>query len=520
MNNQLAMIVRAGRQAIGARDWGRVQACGLEISRQAPTNPEGPFLLGFANKAAGHFQQAADCFSQALTLDDRRYDAAIELAFQYILLNRPAEAKVLLDEHRDRLGNSPMYLNLAGEAYSRMNLNEAAWPLFKKACRLQPNVEMFSVNKASCAVYLGKIDLAKKVYKELLKRNPINRRYHYELSKLERAKNDRHVNEMLDVLRKVGDEPAKNIYLYYALGKELEDLERWTEAFDYYEKAGAAVKTVSDHDVASDVAVIDRIIEVCSRDWLERDPGTEKTSRTPIFIVGLPRTGTTLSERIISSHSMVESIGETQLLQMALRRESGIATKVDMSPEIVTAAAHASPKSIAQAYVDLLSFRLGDAPFFIEKLPENVLYLGFIAKSWPDARIIHMRRHPMDACFAVYKQSYFRFAYSLDDLAEYFLAYDRLSRHWRDTLGERMIEVEYETLVSGPDRETRRMLDLLGLPFEEACLEFDRNAAPIATASSVQVREKMHSRSVGKWKRFERQLQPLRDRLEQGGVAI
>ena len=520
LNNQLELIARAGRQASVARDWGRVHACGLEICRQAPADPEGPFLLGLAGKAAGHFQQAADYFLQALTQNDQRYDAAIELAFQYVLLNRHAEAKTLLDGYRDRLDNSPMYLNLAGEAYSRMNQHEDAWSMYESASRLQPQVEIFKANMATCAVYLGRIDTAKSIYRKLLKRNPLHRRNHYELAKLERAKNDRHVKQMLKVLRKTDDEPAKNIYLYYALGKELEDLERWREAFGYYKKAGDAVKTVSDHDVASDVAVIDKVIEVCSRDWLVTDPATEKTSKTPIFVVGLPRTGTTLADRVISSHSQVESAGETQLLQMVLRRKSGVAVKADMTPEIVAAAASVSPAWIARNYVDAISYGLADTPFFIEKLPENVLYLGFIAKSWPDARIIHMRRHPMDACFATFKQSYFRFAYSLDDLAEYYLAYDRLSRHWRDTLGERIIEVEYENLVSEPERETRRMLDLLGLPFEEACLEFDRNVAPIATASSVQVREKMHRRSVGRWKKFESQLQPLRDRLEQGGVTI
>ncbi|MBT8109075.1 MAG: sulfotransferase, partial [Gammaproteobacteria bacterium] len=347
-----------------------------------------------------------------------------------------------------------------------------------------------------------------------------HRRNHYELSKLERAKNDEHVKQMLEVLRKTDDEPSKNIYLYYALGKELEDLERWSEAFDYYKQAGDAVKTVSDHDVATDVAIMDKIIEVCTRDWLVDAPSTRGTASTPIFIVGLPRTGTTLTDRVISGHSRVESGGETQLLQMVLRHQSGVDSKVDMSPEIVEAAARAEPGSIASAYVKAMSHRLGDKPFFVEKLPENVLYLGFIARSWPDARIIHMRRHPMDACFALYKQSYFRFAYSLDDLADYYLAYDRLSRHWREMLGDRMIEVEYENLVSDPERETRRMLNSLGLRFEEACLEFDRNVAPIATASSVQVREKMHRRSVGKWRNFEGQLQPLRDRLERGGVAI
>lgn len=126
----------------------------------------------------------------------------------------------------------------------------------------------------------------------------------------------------------------------------------------------------------------------------------------------------------------------------------------------------------------------------------------------------------MDACFAVFKQSFFRFAYSLDDLAEYYLAYDRLSRHWREMLGARLLELNYEDLVADQESQTRQLLQNLGLDFEEDCLHFERNAAPVATASSVQVREKVHTRSVEKWKKFEKQLRPLRERLEQGGATI
>lgn len=126
----------------------------------------------------------------------------------------------------------------------------------------------------------------------------------------------------------------------------------------------------------------------------------------------------------------------------------------------------------------------------------------------------------MDACFAAYKQSFFRFAYSLDDVARYYLAYDRLSRHWRETLGSRMVELRYEDLVADQEAQTRRLLDTLGFEFEDACLQFEQNATPVATASSVQVREKLHTRSVGRWKKFERQLQPLREQLEQGGVVV
>jgi len=247
------------------------------------------------------------------------------------------------------------------------------------------------------------------------------------------------------------------------------------------------------------------------------------SGKTPIFIVGLPRTGTTLTERIVSSHSQVESVGETMFLQMVLRRESGVQSIENMNPAMIEAIAQKDMQLIAKAYVDELSYRLGDEPMFIDKLPFNFLFLGMIARAWPEARIIHLGRNPMDSCFSMYKQVFtwaYKFSYSLEWLGQYYMAYDRMRNHWRKLLGDRMIEVEYESLVTDPEGQTRILLDKLGLEFEQACLNFDKNRAPSATASSVQVREKAHSRSVNKWTQFSRQLQPLREHLESAGIRI
>ncbi len=492
----------------------------MEIARQMPDNPDAPFLMGLAQKAARRPDAAAKYFAKALSLDADRYDAAVELASQGVLLNNHSKARDLLDQYRELLQTNPYYLDLAGQVYFAMSLYEEAWPLYEQAVRLQPRNETFQEHMASCAVYLGRIDTAKKIYIKLLKRHPRHQRSHYELANLGRVRNDRHIRQMLKVLKKSQSNPASNIYLYYALGKEYEDLGRWGDAFRYYSEAGSAVKTVANYDVADDVRLMDKIIEICSAEWLQDSPATKKTSKTPVFIVGLPRTGTTLTDRILSSHSQVQSVGESQLLQMVLRDGARAGNQVGITPAQIEIASHRDAGSIAEAYVDAVAHKLGDEPYFIEKLPENVLYLGFIAKSWPNARIVHLQRHPMDACFAAYKQSFFRFAYSLDDVARYYLAYDRLSRHWRETLGSRMVELRYEDLVADQEAQTRRLLDTLGFEFEDACLQFEQNATPVATASSVQVREKLHTRSVGRWKKFERQLQPLREQLEQGGVVV
>jgi tetratricopeptide (TPR) repeat protein len=519
----LQQLSAAARRAVQAKDWATVQACAAEILRHDARSAEGHFLAGLAEKAAGRSLRAAAAFSRALEQDHGRYDAAIELADEYGRSFRHGDARSLLEQYESLLGNSPRYLNLAGLTWSMLGMHERAWPLHHRANELQPGVPLFEANLAACSVYLGKIEEARALYLKLLERNPNHQRNHYHLARLARARDSAHVEQMKSVLAATRLPPEKNIFLYYALGKELEDLEQWDEAFHYYELAGNAATRVSRYEVAEDIALIDRVIEVCGAEWLAAGPArvpTEVTGKTPVFIVGLPRTGTTLTERILSSHSQVESLGETLFLQMVLRQVSGLLGVEGMTPAIITVAAQQDIGRIADGYLNAVRYRLGTPPFFIEKYPENILYLGFAAKAYPDARLVHLRRHPMDACFAMYKQSFFRYAYTLQNVGRYYAAYDRLARHWRAVLGERLVEVDYETLVGDPEVQTRQLLERLGLEFEPACLEFDRNQAASATASSVQVREKIHTRSVERWRNFERHLQPLRTVLEAAGIEV
>jgi tetratricopeptide (TPR) repeat protein len=522
----LARLSDAGRRAVRARDWARVAVCAREILRRDERSAEGHYLAGLVEKAAQRPVKATEAFARALALDASRYDAAIELADQHSIGRRNGDAAVLLARYVDRLHDSPRYLDMAATVYAQIGMAEKALPLYRRANELQPGMPLFQANLASCCVYLGEIAEAKATYQALLARAPTHQRNHYYLARLERARDDSHVRQMQEVLRTTGLPSDRNVFLYYAIGKELEDLERWEEAFRYYQMAGDAVASVARYNVSADVDLIDRIIEVCDARWLADDPGRTPAAdngKTPIFIVGLPRTGTTLTERILASHSQVASLGETQFLQMTLRRVSGVKSTDDMNPAMIEAAARQDIRSIADGYMGAVAYRLADERLFIDKLPFNFLYLAFIAKAWPDAGLVYLRRHPLDSCFAMYKQVFtwaYKFSYTLEGLARYYIAHDRLLRHWRQLLGERLIEVEYESLVTDQESQTRRLLARLGVEFEPACLEFESNASASATASSVQVREKIHSRSVNRWKHFEAQLQPLVSRLKNAGIAV
>jgi len=526
MNEDQSVFSVMARQAVQKRDWPAVSNCARELLKQNTDSPEGHFLTGLVEKAAERPARASAAFATALDSDAGRYDAAIELANQHCIARRNSEAAALLARYEGMLDNSPMYLDMAGTVYSDIGMPELAWPLYRRANELQPGVDLFQANLASCGVFLGKIDEAKEIYRQLLKKHPAHQRNHYYLSRLEKAGDETHVRQMVEMLHSLNLPPDQNVFLYYAIGKELEDLERWDEAFRYFKMAGDAVASVANYDVDADVQIIDKLIETCSADWLSRGTHSVSTGameRTPLFIVGLPRTGTTLTERIVASHSQVRSVGETQFLQMVLRRESGVKSVEKMTTDMIEAVAAKDMSLIAGGYMDAVNYKLGHEPIFIDKLPFNFLYLGFIAKAFPDAKIIHLKRNAMDACFAMYKQVFtwaYKFSYTLKGLCKYYVAYDRLRNHWSEVFADRLIEVEYESLVADQELQTRRLLDRLGLEFEESCLRFDENKAAATTASSVQVRQKVHTGSVNKWKRFEKQLEPLRRCLENAGISI
>jgi tetratricopeptide (TPR) repeat protein len=403
-----------------------------------------------------------------------------------------------------------------GNLYVHLNLHVDAERCYARAAALAPDDPQALYNWATCLTALGQLEKAEQLLDWVIALAPGDHDAYYNRSTLRRQTAERnHVDELSHAWSTAS--PTGRIALGYALAKELEDLRRYPESFATLKAAADARRRVLNYRVENDVATMAQIARAFSADYCRVSSRAGSETR-PIFIVGLPRSGTTLVDRILSSHSQVQSRGESSDLAAILMRLAG---PVANKKALVQRATELDATEVGRSYCARLP-RTG-TPWVIDKTPMNFLYLGLIAVAMPQARIIHVQRHPLDVCYAMYKTLFrmaYPFSYDLADLARYYLAYADLMQHWRDVLGARLIEIDYEALVADQEHTTRGLLYDCALPWEESCLKFHQNESPTLTASAAQVRKPLYNSSVGLWRHYKRELQPLAERLHVSGVVV
>ncbi len=331
-----------------------------------------------------------------------------------------------------------------------------------------------------------------------------------------------HVAELEAALGQRTSDYRARVFLGYALAKELDDLGRFDEAFGWFQSAAGARRARLDYDVAVDEQKLTRIATVYSDAYFaaaSRAAGREAPavdSSRFLFVVGLPRSGTTLVERILSGLPGARSNGETDYFSSALLSAQAGAG------DVFERAAAADPDAVAQAYARC-ALPGPSATKVIEKLPLNYLYLGAIRRALPEARIVVLRRSPLDSCFAMYRTLFaagYPFSYDLAELARYYAAYGRLIDHWRGVLGDAMLEVVYEDLVRDPARVGASIAAHCGLPWSDAAIDIQANRAVSLTASAAQVRRPIYGTSSGRWRHYRSHLGTLIGTLRSCGVPV
>ena len=307
-------------------------------------------------------------------------------------------------------------------------------------------------------------------------------------------------------------------HLHFALGKALEDGKDYDAAFAAYAKGNELKRARSGYDAAENTAALEKIAASCTRERFESRRGCGHPAPDPIFIVGLPRAGSTLLEQILASHSMVDGTMELPYIPQFARRLGGKKKRDDPSeyPDVLWRLTDGQCRALGREFLDAAGIQRRGAPFFIDKLPNNFAHVGLIHLMLPNAKIIDARRHPLATCFSGFKQLFAagqEFSYGLADIGRYYRDYAALMEHWDRVLPGRVLRVCYESVIDDLEGEVRHLLDYCGLPFEPGCLAYHRNRRAVRTASSEQVRQPIYRDAVAQWRRFEAHLGPLQQAL-------
>ncbi|MGB5133207.1 MAG: sulfotransferase [Steroidobacteraceae bacterium] len=508
--------------SIDTRDYGKALAICERLNREHPDYAYGWYLASYLMKKGRHHGDALKAIERALQLS---YTDRYQLHKAKCLFESGDVAGAMAAAGPIK-GQSFQDAELHGEFGSLLHyLGDHANALvhYSRAIELDAGNAELHFNRAAVLRYLGDADGAEAGFDRAIALKPdefeaYNGRSHLRTQTRERN----HVVQLQEVIGRTRD-PAGLVQLYYALAKEQEDIGDHEDAFASLKQGADIKRRHMQYKVETDLQIIAKICEVYNAHVFDgRTQGS--ASPDPIFVLGMPRTGTTLVERILASHSAVSSAGELNNFSLELIRlvkaTNGAGRKSRL--DFVSASAGVDFKALGEAYIASTRPHRDERSRFIDKLPFNFLYAGLIHLALPRAKIINLQRHPMDTCYAVYKQLFkdaYPYSYDLDELGRYYIAYHRLMQHWNATMPGVIHTVRYEGLVADLEGESRRLIAYCGLPWEDQCLLFHQNARASTTASALQVRQPVYATSVGKWRHYASQLESLRMRLEGAGIS-
>lgn len=504
------------------RDLGRLDeavAAYRQALEQRPDWAEVHNNLGNALRRLGHAAEAVEALERAAELRPRVAIVHNNLGNALLDEGRYEEAEAACRRALElEPGHAEAYSNLGRvlRALRRPYEAEAAW---RQALELRPDMAEARYNLGNILHELGRLADAEAAYRKCLERWPdkASVHIHLALSKRFTADDDPDLERIETLLQRSVDLPAGDrVELHYATGKAYADIGTDpARAFRHFAEGARHKRALLDYDVAADEALFERIARDFGAERIRHAAGYGETTTAPVFIVGMPRSGTSLVEQILATHSAVDARGELPDLERHLDAAaqaagSGLGDWLAEAPPEALAA-------VGRAYRESVIDSAGDALRVTDKLPRNFRFAGMIAAALPGARVVHVRRDPADTCFACFRQLFtgrLDFTYDLTELGRYYRAYAGLMEHWRQVLpAGQMLEVQYEELVAEPEREMRRLLDFCGLEWEPACLEFHRTERAVQTASADQVRQPLYTSSIGSWRKYREQLGPLLEAL-------
>jgi tetratricopeptide (TPR) repeat protein len=497
-------------------DMGRLdeaEACYRRALQLSPGYAEAHYNLGIIFRDMGRLDEAEACFLHAIEIKPGYAGAHNNLGVTLYDLGRLGEAET---SYRRTIEINPDYAeahNNLGNTLLNLSRFDEAEASYRRAIEIKPNISEVYSNLGSALMALGKIDEAEKSLNKAIELAPGEARpLSTALLYIHYRQDDPRFNQLEAVYARRESLPLEDrIKLNFGMGKAMENIGQYDRSFSSYEEGNRLHHQAHPFDEASDELFLENSCRFFTADLFKECAAIAETlppiqdERVPIFIVGMLRSGSTLIEQILSSHPAIIGAGEHSTFKETLLLRNSIKGEDDLL----------TLRKLGQAYLDRVWEFASKARYITDKLPANYCHLGLIHLMLPNAKIIHSFRDPMDTCFSCYALRFTRgheYCYDLGTLGRQYLRYRKLMKHWHNVLPlGRILDVRYEDNVADPEREARRLLDYLGLPWDPTCLKFHENNRAVHTASVTQVRKPIYSSSIARWKRFENHLGSLRE---------
>ena len=489
--------------------------------RTDKTHVEGMRLLAEISTRNKIYDEAEFLLESCVEFDPKHRNARIQYGNILLRMQKFAkaheQAELLLGQYPH---DTHIIRSLHAAACSGIGKNDDAIQSYKLLMKQHPTDHLFPVSLAHVHKSNGDIDEAVALYRQAYH---IKRDYGDAYWSLANTKSYLFTEDELTQMADVESDPTTSeddrIQLCFALGKAYEDRQEYERSFGYYSKGNVLKQPHTQHSPENLQVRVDSQIEVCTKELFTRKHGLGLESPDPIFIIGLPRAGSTLLEQILSSHSLVDGTMELHSILNLAKRLRGRGEGSEESPRyprILTEIDDSYFCRFGTQFINDTRAYRGSAPFFIDKMPNNFFHVGLIKLILPNAKIIDARRHPMACCFSCFKQLFGEgqdFSYGLREVGNYYRQYVRLMNHWDRVLPGFVLCVQYEEVVDDLETQVRRILDFCNLPFEQSCVDYYKTERSVRTPSAQQVRQPIFTTGLKQWRNYEFWLDPLKEAL-------
>ncbi len=499
---------------------GKAERIVRELLKKYPVDVTAIRVLADIGIKVGHLKDASHLLERCLELAPDFHAARNSYALVLMRRQKLEAALCEVDKLLALEPNNPNYLTLKASILTRIGDQSVALEIYENVLKHYPNQARAQMSYGHTLKSVGRLDESIEAYRKCIDLSPEVGEAYWSLANLKTFRfSDDDIDNMHNQVTAEGGDADDQAHLAFALGKALEDRGEYDDSFKFYRRGNGIRRIEHRHNPKVNVLEAVRQVRALPKSIFEQRKDWGYQAPDPIFIVGLPRAGSTLLEQILASHSQVEGTSELQDI-IAISRKLDEKSRKNPSgkyPEILAEMTAEQFLELGESYMDTTRVqRSSSEPFFIDKMPNNFRHIGLIHLILPNSKIIDARRHPMGGCFSGFKQLFAKgqtFTYGLKDIGKYYRDYLRLMDHWDTVLPGRVYRVQYEEMVTDTEAQIRALLDYCGLEFEEQCLKFYETDRAIRTPSSEQVRKPIYKEGLEQWKNFEAHLDPLKEAL-------